>query len=119
MPLVFSFHSLCSKKTIIVEHRFILQEDGICNFISAEETSQSLIGDVNDFKQDLQLQRTSRVGFYGCWLSFKAVDEQKTIIKSGAGVNKSLFIFKDSLSDRDFSRLCRVINHVRSLELTQ
>lgn len=107
------------KNLIVVEHRFILQEDGFCNFIDEKVVSKNLAGNDNDLKPDLQLQRASRVGFYGCWLSFKAVDEQKKLIKSGDGVNKYLFIFKDSLSKRDYSRLCRVINHIRSSGLTQ
>ncbi|MFB0980456.1 MAG: hypothetical protein QMC62_06040 [Alteromonadaceae bacterium] len=64
-----------------------------------------------------QLSVTSRIGFWGCWLVFeKHSSESKDTLKKN--LLKTLlakltlptyFIFKTSLSPKQYSRLCRII----------
>lgn len=49
-----------------------------------------------------QMHLNSRIGFLGCWLCLTSKQE----IKRGV---KTLFIFKNSVSDESYSRLCRII----------
>jgi hypothetical protein len=64
-----------------------------------------------------QLSVTSRIGFWGCWLVF-----DKHSLGSAKSIEKNLlktllakltlptyFIFKTSLSPKQYSRLCRII----------
>jgi len=49
-----------------------------------------------------QMHVNSRIGFLGCWLCLTSNQE----VKRGV---KTLFIFKSSVSEQSYSRLCRVI----------
>ena len=49
-----------------------------------------------------QMHLNSRIGFLGCWLCL--INEQEKQTKSD-----TIFIFKDSVSEESYSRLCRVI----------
>ena len=60
-----------------------------------------------------QLLTTSRLGFIGCWVIM--VPSELTLNQCGNTNNtspKQLFIFRDSISDQDFSRLARVIKQL-------
>ena len=59
------------------------------------------------------LLTTSRLGFIGCWLIM--VPSELTLNQCGNTNNtspKQLFIFRDSISGQDFSRLARVIKQL-------
>lgn len=73
-----------------------------------EVTSQGLC--TFDGKHDYQLQASSRLSFLGCWLYFVAAPVSSNDVPK----HKQLFIFKDSLSDQDFSRLSAVLEHIDS-----
>ncbi|MCP4989976.1 MAG: hypothetical protein GY928_29190 [Colwellia sp.] len=60
-----------------------------------------------------QLQETSRLGFIGCWL---VLQPSATLI-SPSKINTrftptQIFIFRDSLSEQDYSRLVSVIKQL-------
>lgn len=62
--------------------------------------------------QGWQIQPSSRFSSLGCWLDLKQPNIRDNInqpIKT-----KQLFIFSDSLSSQDRSRLCRVISRLKS-----
>ncbi|WP_350226388.1 protein YgfX [Thalassotalea sediminis] len=44
----------------------------------------------------------SRIGWFGCWLHLYTLNNQSNQVKR-------FFIFKDSMSRRDYTRLCRYI----------
>jgi hypothetical protein len=64
-----------------------------------------------------QLSVTSRIGFWGCWLVFEKhalgseeIHEKKLLKTLLAKLNlPTYFIFKTSLSAKQYSRLCRII----------
>lgn len=60
-----------------------------------------------------QLIATSRLGFIGCWL-IMVPSEPKLHQRSHTAntVSKQYFIFRDSISGQDFSRLARVIRQL-------
>ena len=64
-----------------------------------------------------QLHLNSRCSFLGCWLVLQPVvtvnslSEQRQAAKTGSET-KLLFIYRDSLSKQDFSRISQVITHL-------
>jgi hypothetical protein len=74
-----------------------------------------------DFQVNLSLHINSRIGWFGCWLiliDHVKHDEAEPIKQTFNFINKKvvpvkIFIFKDSLSMQDYSRLTRKIlsNH--------
>nr|WP_019028499.1 hypothetical protein [Colwellia piezophila] len=63
--------------------------------------------------QRYQLVQVSRVSFIGCWLIM--VPSESVLSQRSIVVNhtlKQFFIFKDSISEQDFSRLARVIKQL-------
>lgn len=75
-------------------NKFELHIDGKCYF---------------NLGQLCRLHVNSRVGILGCWLVFIRVKNSQNLIDD---THQPFFIFKDSLSAQDYSRLCRVINHL-------
>lgn len=63
---------------------------------------------VFDNNNELQLHPSSRVSFLGCWLVF--CENERACESESLNKATHLYIFKDSLSDTDFSRLARVLN---------
>ncbi|KGJ89072.1 hypothetical protein GAB14E_4068 [Colwellia psychrerythraea] len=64
-------------------------------------------------KDSYQLLATSRLGFIGCWLVMVKNEPKpyrQPSFRQSSG--KQLFIFRDSVSDQDFSRLARVIQQL-------
>jgi hypothetical protein len=66
-----------------------------------------------------QLLDSSRVSFLGCWLilASKSAEEINLNIDSSNSVNqrykiKKMFVFRDSLSGTDFSRICQVLRNL-------
>lgn len=90
-----------SKRTALFDDKsFVFQFDitnqGLCTF---------------DGQDDYQLQANSRLSFLGCWLFFVAASSD---ISNDAPKHKRLFIFRDSLTEQDFSRLSAVLERVNS-----
>ena len=64
-----------------------------------------------------QLCTASRIGFWGCWLVFEKHSSASEISLQKSSLKKllailtlpSYFIFKTSLSAKQYSRLCRII----------
>jgi hypothetical protein len=51
----------------------------------------------------VQLLASSRISFIGCWLDFQCLGENK---------QRSLFIYKDSLSKKNYSRLVNIVTQL-------
>jgi len=74
---------------------FELNNQGLCTF---------------DDEMHYQLQASSRFSFVGCWLILQPVLTANTPFYSKNKIRKRLlFIYRDSLSQQDFSRLSNVI----------
>ena len=83
---------------------FRLSSEGECQFTKENQA----IG-------KWQLQRQSKVTFFGCSLVLKAAeDTHKGIATRSSGANNSQYYFipKMCLSEQDFSRLARVIKRI-------
>ena len=77
---------------------FELDNQGICAFEGGN---------------NYQLQANSRISFLGCWLILQPVSDTSLIINNqNNNVKIRFFIFRDSLSKQDFSRLSQVINQL-------
>jgi len=74
--------------------KFTLTSTGLFQFKNVQEKSENF-----------QLLPFSRVSFLGCWLFFNSKQAPKNL--------QSKFIFKDSLSSADYSRLTRVIKALK------
>jgi len=74
-----------------------LTDKGLCQFSSYQR---------NNSVEEYAFSPYSRVSFLGCWLIFSKVGNSNEL--------QSKFIFKDSLSSKDYSRLRRVIMALRS-----
>ena len=62
---------------------------------------------------DYQLQENSRFSFLGCWLILQPVPTISTVFNAKNNNSTTLFfIFRDSLSKQDFSRLSQVITQL-------
>jgi len=93
-----------------------LDEHGVHSFgYRLENTLESTV----DTKEQFQLSATSRYSFFGCWLHMVPLSNLSssaplsyTIYKRRK--NKRLFIYRDSLSAQDFSRLSQVIRKLNN-----
>ncbi len=68
----------------------------------------------NNDQISYQLLPESRLSFIGCWLV--VAPKENTVAQRcnpGKKYPKQFFIFKDSLHERDFSRLASVINQLK------
>ncbi|WP_425451868.1 protein YgfX [Candidatus Colwellia aromaticivorans] len=94
----------------------ILDEYGVCSFeYMLENTVQSTV----DRKEQFQLLASSRYSFFGCWLHMAPLSNlypPKFLLNAinERGKNKRLFIYRDSLSAEDFSRLSQVIRKLKN-----
>lgn len=61
--------------------------------------------------ENYQLQSNSRFSFIGCWLVLSTSDNSLNLAHHKK-TRKQLFIFKDSISKQDFSRIANVINQL-------
>jgi hypothetical protein len=73
-------------------YSFFVTKEGLCQFNNHHG---------NSLLEEFALTAYSRISFLGCWLIFTS--------KGHSNKSKSTFIFKDSLSTKDYSRLKRVI----------
>lgn len=106
---------ICSNVNVlnIAVSSFELNSQGICSF------------DGNNY---YQLQASSRFSFLGCWLVLQQLTAQpltaqpittvNSMFNAKSSINKSnntktrVFIYRDSLSNQDFSRLSTVISQL-------
>ena len=58
-----------------------------------------------------QIEPSSRISFFGCWLKLKPVPLYMSV-EVPKNECKTFFIFKSQLTAKDFSRLYRVINAI-------
>ena len=78
------------------QYRMLVTTQGSIQFIDAR----------GQISEQMQLSDKSRASVLGCWL-----DTQVTLV-DGQVERRNSFIFKDSVSAQDFSRLVRVIRSV-------
>ncbi len=94
---LFIFGLWVSNKPVefITDVNFELSREGDCSFKGSDH---------------YQLQESSRFSFLGCWLILQPKTPANLIFNDNqAYKNKTLFIYRDSLSKQDFSRLATVI----------
>jgi hypothetical protein len=95
-------------KQLTVLHMNI-DENGVCSFESMLENS---LESTVDAKEQFQLLVSSRYSFFGCWLDmYSSKAMTKAINKKHK--KKQLFIYRDSLSPKDFSRLSQIIRKLK------
>ncbi len=91
--------------------QFTLDDYGVCSFeYPLENTVISNVGR----KEQFQLLASSRYSFFGCWLHMAPFSNLSSSALLSYAINKQsknkwLFIYRDSLSTQDFSRLSQVI----------
>ena len=89
----------------VIVSRFELNSQGLCSF---------------DDTEHYQLQANSRFSFLGCWLVLQPLTAQPlSAVNSIVNDNYTFkatkfFIYRDSLSEQDFSRLSNVISQLNS-----
>jgi len=103
--VLLSFLLAKQRSVHVIVSRFELNSQGVCSF---------------DGNKHYQLQANSRFSFLGCWLTLQPLTAQ-SITAVGAmfntsnnNSNKMFFIYRDSLSNQDFSRLSNVISQLSS-----
>jgi len=96
---------------------FMLDVAGKCTFIKKDYSKEDCLITRADNVISLSQQLTarSRISFLGFWLYFEDVDKEQSnqLIRQNMAtlmLPQPWFIFHDSLSEQDFSRLARVIN---------
>ena len=101
----------------LIRLQFTLDENCVCLFNDAPE---STVESTFDKKEQFQLLASSRYSFFGCWLHMTALSNMYSpeplpnkILKSSK--KKLLFIYRDSLSSEDFSRLTQAIRVLKTL----
>ncbi|MFT5298465.1 MAG: hypothetical protein ACI9YH_004513 [Colwellia sp.] len=87
-------------------------------YIQPNSFTINLLGECQFSADDKrQLSVTSRIGFWGCWLVFEREPSgrkksfEKNLLKTFLTrlSQPTYFIFKTSLSPKQYSRLCRII----------
>lgn len=100
LPNISAQSAICSSDIV---SNFELNRQGRCSF---------------DGKNHYQLQASSRFSFLGCWLTLQPLTAQPiTTVNSmfnakGSNNQSRVFIYRDSLSNQDFSRLSTVISQL-------
>lgn len=86
--------------------------------IAFNDTNSNVEGSGHDKQERFQLLASSRYSFIGCWLHMAPLSNNdsleffpNSIFKSSN--QKLLFIYRDSLSSEDFSRLSLIIRKLR------
>lgn len=83
------------------ELSFEIGNDGICSF----EDSLHRI-------EQFQLLRSSRFSFLGCWLFLQPTTSKASFNTKAHHAKKRIFIYRDSLTEQDFSRLANIISQL-------
>ena len=89
--------------------QFIFDEHGVCSF---EFMPENTVASAIDRKEPFQLLTGSRYSFLGCWLNVYSAEPVSNAINK-RHKKKRLFIYRDSLSTEDFSRLTQVIRNLK------
>ena len=95
--------------------QFTVDEFSICSFqYRCEKKGVSAIAK----KEQFQLLASSRYSFFGCWLHVVPLSNLSSSALFSYAINKKhknkwFFIYRDSLSAQDFSRLSQVIRHLK------
>lgn len=96
---------LASKKDQKIVLRFLLHKEGLCSFLDSTEGIEHY-----------QLLKGSQYSFLGCWLLLQPTSQlsNSNIIKQyiNSCPKKRVFIYRDSVSEQDFSRLSNVISQL-------
>lgn len=103
---VVSFLIATNKPVQLTKLQVTLDEDGIFSIVN---NYNKTTGNSLQVKEQFQLLVNSRYSFFGCWLYMSPLPitiNKKTPIKY-------LFIYRDSLSAEDFSRLSQVIRKLK------
>lgn len=92
-----------------------LDKYGICSF---EHTLGNRAESTDDIKEQFQLLTSSQYSFFGCWLVMQPLSNISSTAPLFSVINKKrknklLFIYRDSLSAVDFSRLSQVIRNLK------
>lgn len=81
-----------------VDINFELNSQGVCSFNGIEQ---------------YQLQASSRFSFLGCWLVLQPISAVTQMFNAKDNSQQTmLFIYRDSLSEQDFSRVVKVMSHL-------
>jgi hypothetical protein len=114
------------KKQKIISNEFdtfTLDVAGKCTFIKNDYAKENCLITRSDNVISLsrQLSARSRISFLGFWLYFEDVDKEQSnqLITQSVAIlmlPQPWFIFYDSLSEQDFSRLARVINSLSIIQ---
>jgi hypothetical protein len=95
--------------------QFTVDEFSICSFeYRREKTVLSAIAE----KEQFQLLASSRYSFLGCWLHMAPLSNLSSSALLSYAINKKrknkwFFIYRDSLSAQDFSRLSQAIRKLK------
>lgn len=95
--------------------QIILDEQGICSF---KDILGGAVESTDEMKEEFQLLSSSRYSFFGCWLHMTPLSNMyppKSLLyaTNERSEKKRLFIYRDSLSSKDFSRLSQVIRKLK------
>ena len=86
-----------------------IDNNGVCSFeFMLEKSVESTV----DAKEQFQLLESSRYSFFGCWLEMYSSKTMTNAINK-KHKKKQLFIYRDSLSPEDFSRLSQIIRTLK------
>jgi hypothetical protein len=105
-------------KQLAVFH-LIIDDLGLCSLeYIIEKRIEDTAEGTNNLAEQFQLLTNSRCSFLGCWLNLAPISNlylresfSNVIVKKSQ--KKRLFIYRDSLSKKDFSRLSRVIRNLK------
>jgi hypothetical protein len=94
----------------------IFDESGIFSF---EEPPKNKGESTRVEKKQFQLLSSSRYSFFGCWLHIEPLSNTYFSPRLPDGMNKIfnrkwLFIYRDSLTAEEFSRLSQIIRKIKS-----
>jgi hypothetical protein len=99
--------------------QFTLDEYSVCSFEDAPDNkAENIVVSHVSRKEQFQLLASSRYSFFGCWLHMAPFSHLSSSALLSYAINKKpknkwLFIYRDSLSTQDFSRLSQAIRKLK------
>ncbi|NQY86932.1 MAG: hypothetical protein HRT51_04145 [Colwellia sp.] len=98
----------------LTRFQVIVNENGVCLFeYMLENTDECTVNS----KESFQLLTSSRYSFFGCWLYMVPLSNLSSSGFLPNTINKNrkkrLFIYRDSLSAENFSRLAQIIRKLK------
>lgn len=100
--------------------QFTVDEYSICSFeYPLENKAENTVVSNVSRKEQFQLLASSRYSFFGCWLHMAPFSHLSSSALLSYAINKKpknkwLFIYRDSLSTKEFSRLSQVIRKLKN-----